>query len=125
LLLTVAALGGEQDRTGSRGIETGFTGYEVARNHHGRSPGQILTLAQATIPARYGLMVLLGGGTGLRQGEALGLTLDRIDAVSGMLRVDQQVIIVNRRPALAPPKTVASVREVPVPGSSWRLSSGT
>jgi integrase len=78
-------------------------------------PGQILTLAQATIPARYGLMVLLGGGTGLRQGEALGLTLDRIDAVSGMLRVDQQVIIVNRLPALAPPKTVASVREVPVP----------
>jgi hypothetical protein len=38
LLLTVAALGGDQDRTGNRGIETGFTGYEVARNHHGRSP---------------------------------------------------------------------------------------
>jgi integrase len=78
-------------------------------------PSQILALAQATAPARFGLMVLLGGGIGLRQGEALGLALDRVDGVSGVLRVDQQVIIVNRRPALAPPKTVASIREVPLP----------
>lgn len=79
------------------------------------TPGQILALAHETRPTRYGLMVLLGGGTGLRQGEALGLALDRVDEASGLLTVDQQVIIVNRRPVLAPPKTSASVREVPLP----------
>ena len=54
-------------------------------------------------------------GAGLRQGEAFGLALDRIDATAGMITVDQQVIIVNRHPILAQPKTSASLREVPMP----------
>ena len=32
-----------------------------------------------------------------------------------MITVDQQVIIVDRRPVLAPPKTSASLRDVPMP----------
>jgi integrase len=55
------------------------------------------------------------GGLGLRQGEALGLAVNRVDAVAGMVRVDQQVVLISRRPVLAPPKTVASVRDVPLP----------
>ena len=32
-----------------------------------------------------------------------------------MLSVDQQVVVVERRPVLAPPKTSASLRDVPMP----------
>ena len=62
------------------------------------------------------LLVLLGAGAGLRQGEAFGLALDRIDATAGMITIDQQVVVVDRCPVLAPPKTSASLRDVPMPG---------
>jgi integrase len=78
------------------------------------TPAQVLGLA-AVMPQRYALLVLLGAGAGLRQGEAFGLALDRIDVAAGMITVDQQVIIVDRHPVLAPPKTSASLREVPMP----------
>jgi integrase len=60
-------------------------------------------------------LVLLGAGTGLRQGEAFGLALDRVNTADGMLTVNQQVIVVDRRPVLASPKTSAPVRDVPMP----------
>jgi integrase len=78
------------------------------------TPGQVLALA-SVMPRRYALLVLGGAGVGLRQGEAFGLALDRIDAAAGMITVDQQVIIVDRRPMLALPKTSASFRDVPMP----------
>jgi integrase len=78
------------------------------------TPAQVLGLANA-MPSRYALLVLLGAGAGLRQGEAFGLALDRIDQADGMITVAQQVIIVNRHPVLAPPKTSASLRDVPMP----------
>ncbi|MEV5747157.1 site-specific integrase [Actinoallomurus sp. NPDC052308] len=52
---------------------------------------------------------------GLRQGEAFGLVLDRIDSELGMITVDQQVVVIDRRPVLASPKTSASIRDVPMP----------
>jgi integrase len=79
------------------------------------TPAQVLTLT-AAMPQRYGLLVLLGAGAGLRQGEAFGLALDRVNPDSGMIIVDHQVVIVDRHPVLASPKTSASVREVPMPG---------
>ncbi len=45
----------------------------------------------------------------------VGLALDRIDAAAGMITIDQQVIVVDRHPVLAPPKTSASLRDVPMP----------
>jgi integrase len=78
------------------------------------TPAQVLQLS-AVMPQRYALLVLLGAGAGLRQGEAFGLALDRVDAESGMINVDQQVIVVDRRPVLATPKTSASLRDVPMP----------
>ncbi|MEV4179581.1 site-specific integrase [Nonomuraea sp. NPDC049709] len=59
--------------------------------------------------------ILLGAGVGLRQGEALGLALDRVNSDEGMITVDQQVVVINRRPQLGPPKTSASLRDVPIP----------
>ena len=92
------------------------------------TPGQVLALA-SVMPRRYALLVLVGAGTGLRQGEAFGLALDRIDAAAGMITIDQQVIVVDRRPVLAPPKTSASFRDVTrrrsfavgCPGSTTRM----
>jgi integrase len=78
------------------------------------TPSQVLALADA-MPQRYALLVLLGAGAGLRQGEAFGLALDRIDITTGMITVDQQVVVVDRCPVLAPPKTSASLRDVPMP----------
>jgi integrase len=80
------------------------------------TPGQVLALA-AAMPARYAVLVLLGAGAGLRQGEAFGLALDRVNQADGMITIDQQVIIVNRRPVLASPKTFSSLRDVPMPAS--------
>lgn len=79
------------------------------------TPAQVLALTDA-MPQRYALLVLLGAGAGLRQGEAFGLALDRIDATAGMITIDQQVVVVDRCPVLAPPKTSASLRDVPMPG---------
>jgi integrase len=75
---------------------------------------QVVALA-AAMPKRYGLLVLLGAGAGLRQGEAFGLVLDRVDVTVGMITVDQQVVITDSRPVLAAPKTSSSVRDVPLP----------
>ena len=64
------------------------------------NPAEVLALA-AAMPDRYALLVLLGAGTGLRQGEAFGLALDRVNMADGMLTVNQQVVIADRRPVLA------------------------
>jgi integrase len=75
----------------------------------------VRALAEA-LPARYRALVVLGAGTGMRQGEALGLTVDRVDFLRRSLRVDQQIVCVpGRDPYLAPPKTTASVRTIPLP----------
>ena len=69
-------------------------------------------------PERCQALVVLAAGTGLRQGEAFGVTMDRVDLVRQTLRVDRQLITLPRQdPFLAPPKTSASVRTVPLPES--------
>lgn len=68
------------------------------------------------IPERYRALITLAAGTGLRQGELFGLTVDRIDFLRRQLTVDRQLVTMpNRAPYLAPPKTQASVRVVPLP----------
>ncbi len=70
----------------------------------------------ATVPDRYRALVILAAGTGLRQGEAFGLTLPRLDFLRRIVRVDQQlVLLAGRPPYLAPPKTDASHRTIPLP----------
>ena len=55
-------------------------------------------------------------GTGLRQGEAFGLTVDRVDFLRRSLTVDRQIVLLRGAPELAPPKTEASRRTIPLPG---------
>lgn len=67
-------------------------------------------------PARYWALLICAAGTGLRQGEVCGLTVDRVDFLRRRITVDRQ-----RNPErgsselFAPPKTPASNRVVPLP----------
>jgi integrase len=69
------------------------------------------------VPPRYRALVVLAAGTGLRQGECFGLTLDRLQVLRRQVVVDRQLVVLRRQgPTLAPPKTRASYRTVPLPG---------
>lgn len=75
---------------------------------------QVLRMAEA-LPERYRALVTLGAGSGLRQGEAFGLTVDRVDFLRRTVTVDRQLIsAVGKAPEFGPPKTTASYRTVPV-----------
>lgn len=74
------------------------------------TPAQVLDLA-AVVPDRYRALVLLSAGAGLRVGEALGLTVDRLDFLRRRVVVDRQAL---RSGGFGPPKTPASVRVVPL-----------
>ncbi|MBA3287567.1 MAG: tyrosine-type recombinase/integrase [Acidimicrobiia bacterium] len=61
--------------------------------------------------------LLVSAGLGLRQGEACGLTVDRVDFLRRRVTIDRQVVT----PAtggchFGPPKTSASNRSLPLPG---------
>ncbi len=87
------------------------------------SPKQVVPLSTeqlarllSEIPDRYRAPVVLAAGTGLRQGEAFGVTLDEIDWLRRSLSVRHQLSQVGSAPpTLAPPKTAASHRTVPLP----------
>jgi len=79
------------------------------------STEQVRALVTA-MPERYRGLVLLTVGTGMRQGEVFGLTLDRVDFLRRSLTVDRQLVgISGRAPFFGPPKTAASVRVIPLP----------
>ncbi len=84
---------------------------------------QLAALADA-MPPHLRALVLFAGATGLRQGEAFGLTGDRVDFLRRTVRVDRQV-----QPTagggwdLRPPKTSSSVRTVPLPRTTVDLLS--
>ncbi|MFP5376021.1 MAG: tyrosine-type recombinase/integrase [Acidimicrobiia bacterium] len=68
------------------------------------------------VPERYRALVVLAAGTGLRQGEAFGLTTGAVDFLRRSLRVERQLVLLpGGPPYLAPPKTAASRRTVPLP----------
>ncbi len=73
--------------------------------------GQILTLA-AAMPPPYRALVIVGAGTGLRQGELLGLQAD--DVYDGAVHVARQVQPFAGGVVVCPPKNRAAVRTVPI-----------
>ena len=76
-----------------------------------------LHLLLPATPERLRALVVLAAGSGLRSGELLGLTVDRIDFLRRELRVDRQLVYVPFTPAcLGPPKSPESERTVPLPG---------
>jgi integrase len=69
------------------------------------------------MPDRYRLFVTLGAGAGMRRGEILGLTADRVFSAFGTIRVDRQLArmsVTSKEVLFVPPKTEASVRTIPV-----------
>lgn len=70
----------------------------------------------AATPERYRALIVTAAGTGLRQGELFGLTVPHVDFLRRTLRVEQQLVLLpGGGPFLAPPKTAASRRTVPLP----------
>jgi hypothetical protein len=76
---------------------------------------EIDTLRAAT-PGWFDVALTLGLGAGLRQSEASGLTVDRIDWLRRTLTVDRQLVTpaVAGEPTFGPPKTKRSYRTVPL-----------
>jgi integrase len=79
---------------------------------------QVQALA-AAVPDRYRALVLVSAGLGLRQGEACGLTVDRVDFLRRRVTINRQVVTGKTSAAhtLGPVKTSASNRTIPLPGS--------
>ena len=76
---------------------------------------QVTTLRDA-MPAHLRALVTFAAGTGLRQGECFGLTVDRLDMLRRTVTVDRQLVkVVGRGKVFGPPKTAASLRSVPLP----------
>jgi integrase len=75
----------------------------------------VIALREA-MPPRYRALVTVGAGTGMRRGELLGLTVDRVSYDFGTIRVDRQLArsATADRVVFASPKTEASTRTVPV-----------
>lgn len=70
----------------------------------------------AAVPERYRGLIITAAGTGLRQGEAFGLAISSVDFLRRQLRVDRQLVTPGKGdPYMAPPKTDASYRTVPLP----------
>lgn len=66
-------------------------------------------------PAWFRVALTLGAACGLRQGEATGLTLDRVSFLHHQLKVDRQLLTPPAgEPAFAPLKTTNSYRTVPL-----------
>ncbi len=88
-----------------------------------REPRQVVPLSTAAVralaeavPPRYAALITLAAGTGLRQGEAFGLTVDRVDFLRRTLTVDRQLVrLAGQEPRHGPPKTRASYMVLPLP----------
>jgi integrase len=75
-----------------------------------------VTAIRAALPAELRELVTLAAGTGMRQGECFGLTVDRVRFLERVLTVDRQLVTVQGQgSSLAPPKTRASNRTIPLP----------
>jgi integrase len=72
-------------------------------------PAEAVSALAAAMPARYELAVWLGAGAGLREGEALGLTVPRVEFLARRLVIVEQM----QNKVLSPLKTRASKRVVP------------
>lgn len=80
-------------------------------------PDEARQLLAAAALDRLGALYTVALAMGLRQGEALGLTWDRVDLESSVIRVDRQLQRVDGKPELVSLKTPQSRRELPLPAS--------
>jgi integrase len=70
---------------------------------------------QAAAPPWFRVALTLGLGAGLRQAEATGLSVDRIDFLRRQLTIDRQLVSPKAGECtLGPPKTARSYRAIPL-----------
>lgn len=70
---------------------------------------------RAELPAELQALVTLAAGTGMRQGECFGLTVDRVRFLERTLTVDRQLItLAGKPPEFGPPKTKRQPPDHPV-----------
>jgi integrase len=82
---------------------------------HPFEPEQVHAIADA-IGERWRGLVIAGAALGMRQGELLGLTVDRVDFLRRTVRIDRQLITISgQEPFFGPVKTPQSVRTIPAP----------
>jgi len=79
-------------------------------------PAPSIVALHDTITPRYRLMVALGAGLGLREGEAMGLSVARVDFLHRKVHVREQA----QRGGLVELKTGASARTLPA--DNWVLN---
>ncbi|MCX4905571.1 site-specific integrase [Streptomyces sp. NBC_00878] len=82
------------------------------------APERVLAV-RSNLPERYRAMVDVAGGCGMRQGEALGLTVDDVDFVEGVVHIVRQVKLIATKQVFALPKG-GKARTVPLPESVAR-----
>ena len=66
------------------------------------------------VPEQYRPLIHFFAGTGARAREAFGVTLDRVDFLRRQVTIDRQLATRNGEAAWKAPKTVSSVRTVPL-----------
>jgi integrase len=91
------------------------------RPHPPRSDHRVLTQTElarlfAACPRRYQPLLVTGAYTGMRLSEVLGLTWADVDFAAGVIHVRHQLARGRRGvpPHRIPPKTRASIREIPL-----------
>ena len=78
-------------------------------------PLEVVERIRSALPEWMAVAVPLGIGAGLRQGEASGLTVDRVDFLRRTMRIDRQLVSRHvPEPILGPPKTESSHRTIPL-----------
>jgi integrase len=105
-------------------VESPCEGVKLPRADRGATALRVLTIEQVAaiagaVPRHYRALVIVSAALGLRQGEACGLTVDRIDFLRRTVMIDRQVVTLrsNRDASLGPVKTPASNRRIPLPAS--------
>jgi integrase len=94
----------------ARGVEVERRKVEVTPP----SAEQVAALVDAA-PPWFAPAIVLGAGCGLRQGEASGLTVDRVRWTAREIRIDRQWLGHLQPPGFGPPKSDKGTRTIPAP----------
>ena len=104
--------------------ETPCEGVTLPRSDRGGSALRVLTVEQvaalaSAVPRRYRALVIVSAALGLRQGEACGVTVDRIDFLRRAITIDRQAVTPGRNSDVrfGPVKTPASNQTIPLPST--------
>lgn len=79
-------------------------------------PEERVQAVRGGLDERFSVVIPLGGGLGMRQGEILGVSIDDFDEEEMVLNLTRQLRIIDRKLVFAPPKR-GKTRVVPVSAS--------